>query len=1525
MRLSISSFVLRLIFQCAVQRPLEGSQELSEFGMEHFCGSKFWDSNLTWYTDSPDLTPCFQSTILVWIPFGFLWLFALVDVYISLQSRQLPLPRNCFNTSKLILVGLLLSRETFLFATVFVRNAFALPVHVLNPLVKISSFVILLALQMLGRTRGMKTSAVQFIFWLLLTPCEGLIFYSSLRKYLGNSSTFWDYLTLSFSLASFPLILLEFILNFWADYNRYETHRQPLVEFRPLCPQPDASFPSQVYFSWFFTLGWKGFKNPLQFKDVWRLLPEDEPSELNATFERHWQKDLERKRLENVSSLKQVDERTRLVQGYEAQETEDIVSIFPALCKTLWKFYVPATIIRVIPDTLAFVNPYIVRLIIDFVHGGKQEEAWKGYLYALLLFLNAAVLGLFLNHSIHGVILTSVKTRTILLGAIFKKSLKLSRASKNGFSIGEIINFMGVDVEKIVDLFPYINVTWISPVQIAACVYFLWIVLGPSVLAGVGVILLLVPINTLIVPRVRRLVLVQMVHKDERVRRLNEIISGIKVLKLYAWEPPFEEQVRLARRKEVWILRKIAILNAVSTLLDVCSPYFVTVATFTTFVLLDDNNVLDAQKAFVSLTLFHMMFEPLTWFPIGITRYFQTAVSLKRLNQFMNAEEIDPKAVSHDETVSEAILIDKASFSWDETSMILRNISLKVRRGSLVAIVGSVGSGKSSLIHAILGEMNKLSGRVNTKGSVAYCAQQPWITNATVRDNITFGQPYHSGKFRKVIETCALKPDLKLLAGAEFTEIGEKGVNLSGGQKQRIALARAVYRNADIYLLDDPLSAVDSYVGKHIFDHVIGPHGVLRRATRIVTTNSMTYLPQFDMIILLRSGAIRKMGTFQELFAREGEFSDVISTVKPIQGKTDNERISHRHDLNDNATESDFRRKSDSDYLRRSITSVDEQDFTQELDLSSKLIDVEASETKSVSLNVYFEYLANAGIPFVVGTLIFMLLQQVFAISGNLALSKWTSLETKNVTDIEERNIFLSVYAGFGFLQAGSIFVAAVFMNCGTLKSAAMFHSKMLQRIVHAPMSFFDTTPIGRIVNRFSKDIETLDFYLPFSIKWFVTSAFKVGGTVFIMCFSTPIVTIGLIPIIAVFFMLQKFYIATSRQLKRLESISRSPIYSHFGETVAGVASIRAFKDEERFIWDSEDKMEQNQACQYCIAVANRWLSMRLEITSFTLVFLATLFAVIGRDSLSPGLVGLSLSYSMVITFGLKVLTRYACEVENSIVAVERVKEYLGIPQEAPWENQNKFLPSYWPRTGKIYFDHYDTRYRPGLDLTLRNITAVFKDGEKIGIVGRTGAGKSSLTLALFRILEASSGRILIDGENIAEMGLHQVRKKLTIIPQDPVLFSGTLRFNLDPFGLYSDLALWRALELSNLKDFVVNLPGGILFELSEDGGNMSVGQRQLVCLARALLPPTKILILDEATAAIDMETEEIIRRTIRTEFKHSTVITIAHRLNNIMDSDRILVIEAGEIAEFDSPANLLRNSDSIFYSMALASNLVSG
>uniref|UniRef100_A0A7N5KP40 Canalicular multispecific organic anion transporter 1 n=1 Tax=Ailuropoda melanoleuca TaxID=9646 RepID=A0A7N5KP40_AILME len=1012
---------------------------------------------------------------------------------------------------------------------------------------------------------------------------------------------------------------------------------------------------------------------------------------------------------------------------------------------------------------------------------------------------------------------------------LFFQALLLSNVSRKRFSTGEVINLMSADAQQLMDLTANLNLLWSAPFQILMAVSLLWQELGPAVLAGVAVLVFVIPINALVATRVKKLKKSQTKNKDKQIKLLNEILHGIKILKLYAWEPSYKKKIIEIREQELEVQKLSGYLAVFSMLTLTCIPFLVSLATFGIYFLLDEGNILTATKVFTSMSLFNILRLPLFDLPTVISAVVQTRISLDRLEDFLNTEET----------------------SYIISLLFLCSLNIKIPEGALVAVVGQVGSGKSSVLSAILGEMEKLTGVVQRKGSVAYVAQQAWIQNCIVQENILFGSVMQKQFYERVLEACALLPDLEQLPNGDQTEIGERGVNISGGQKHRVSLARAVYSGADIYLLDDPFAAVDVHIGKQLFEKVIGPSGILKNKTRILVTHNLTLLPQMDLIVVMESGKVAHMGTYQELLSKTRNLTNLLQA---------------------------FSEQEKGETMKNKPTMP--------------------------CFAVILKYLQAFGWLWVWLSLAAYLGQNLVGIGQNLWLSAWVK-EAKHMSEFTEweqiRSNKLNIYGLLGLMQGLFVCCGAYILTRGSLAASRTLHTQLLDNVLHLPLRFFETNPIGQIINRFTKDMFIIDIRFHYYLRTWVNCTLDVIGTVLVIAGALPLFILGVIPLVFLYFTIQRYYVASSRQIRRLAGASRSPIISHFSETLSGVSTIRAFGHEQRFIQQNREVVNENLVCFYNNVISNRWLSVRLEFLGNLMVFFAALLAVLAANSIESAIVGLSISYALNVSHNI-----HECFLSLLFIfMIFLVIIIIFLCFKAPWIT-SKRPPSQWPDKGIVEFINYQARYRDDLGLALQDITFQTHGEEKIGIVGRTGAGKSTLSNCLFRIVERSGGKIIIDGIDISTIGLHDLRGKLNIIPQDPVLFSGTLQMNLDPLDKYSDSELWQVLELCHLKEFVQSLPKKLLHEISEGGGNLSVGQRQLVCLARALLRKTKILILDEATASIDFETDNLVQTTIRKEFSDCTILTIAHRLHTIIDSDRVLVLDSGRITEFETPQNLI-------------------
>ncbi|XP_053927351.1 ATP-binding cassette sub-family C member 2 [Cuculus canorus] len=1536
--------------------------------LEEFCGSVFWNDSFLARPDA-DLPVCFQQTVLVWVPLGFFWILAPWQLLPMCKSGAKRSSVTILYIIKQVLATLLLLTAVAELAVAFVEDTEQEPlpdVQYTNPSLYIATWLLVLLIHDTRRFCLRRDSGVLFCFWTLSLLCGVLPFQSLIRKALQAPISDVPRFVLFF--ISYGLQLLLFLVSGFSDI------APETKEIMEKNPEVTASFLSSITFEWYTSTVFKGYRKPLEIEDIWELKDKDKTRAMYAVLEtnmktsvRKAQAELQKRKYKKRRREGDPDHGNNMSKA----QSQDILMLeekppkkkkkkkdkgdsgphkdYPrgwlvkTLCKTFWQNLLLSVVFKLVHDGLVFVSPQLLKLLIAFV-SDEDAFAWQGYLYAILLFLAALIQSLCLQQYFSLCFQLGINVRASLIAAIYKKALTMSSATRKESTVGETVNLMSADAQRFMDMANFVHQLWSSPLQIILSIVFLWEELGPSVLAGIAVMVLLIPINAFLVARAKTIQVRNMKNKDERMKIMGEILNGIKILKLFAWEPSFEKRVNEIRARELKDLVNFSYLQSISVFVFTCAPFLVSLASFAVYVLVDENNILDAQKAFTAISLFNVLRFPMAMLPMVLSSLVQTNVSTARLERYLGGEDLDTSAIHHNPIAGSAVRFSEATFAWEQDgNAAIRDVTLDIVPGSLVAVVGAVGSGKSSLVSAMLGEMEHIKGHINIQGSLAYVPQQAWIQNATLKDNILFGSELDEARYQQVIKACALLPDLELLPAGDQTEIGEKGINLSGGQKQRVSLARAVYSNADIYVLDDPLSAVDAHVGKHLFDHVLGPKGLLQKKTRILVTHSISFLPQVDNIVVLVAGAVSEHGSYSTLLANRGAFAQFLNLYGSQEEDASDKNTSavalaQDEEQGDEGTEPCVEEGPD-DVVTMTLkreASIHRRKFSRSVSKCStsswkkapeeppkklkgqQLIEKEAVETGKVKFSMYLRYLRAVGLWYSFFIAMGYVGQYVAYVGTNLWLSDWTDDAQHYLNQtypVDQRDLRIGVFGALGVSQAIFLLFATILSARGSMQASRVMHQQLLSNILRVPMSFFDTTPTGRIVNRFAKDIFTIDETIPMSFRSWLSCFMGIISTLIMISLATPFFALVIIPLGIFYYFVLRFYVSTSRQLRRLDSVTRSPIYSHFGETVSGLSVIRAYGHQERFLQQNESTMDINQKSVYSWIISNRWLAIRLEFVGSLVVFFSALLAVISKGTLEGGIVGLSVSSALNVTQTLNWLVRTSSELETNIVAVERVHEYTKVENEAPWVTEKR-PPRGWPSKGEIRFIDYKVRYRPELELVLQGITCDIGSTEKVGVVGRTGAGKSSLTNCLFRVLEAAGGTIIIDEVDIATIGLHDLRQNLTIIPQDPVLFTGTLRMNLDPFDQYTDEEVWKALELAHLKTYVQDLPEGLLHLVSEGGENLSVGQRQLVCLARALLRKAKILILDEATAAVDLETDHLIQTTIRSEFAACTVLTIAHRLHTIMDSSRVMVLQAGRIVEYDSPSELLKK-DGVFSAMA--------
>lgn len=1484
-----------------------------------------------------DFTPCFLD---VWITAVSVWgilggLGALWYLYKKCSPQ--PVKKNWHFYAKLVVIVALVATTAAQAALQIERfpQVWFKDIRFWTTILNIVSLGVIFFVQYVEHWRSRNANGVVLLYWLFLLIVYGVKLRSFVAQEMFKTSTpYFAVFTVNVGLAALELVLEWLVPKRVSDYDALGDEDE--------CPIEYADLFSILTFSWMTPMMKYGYKEFLTQDDLWNLRKRDTTRATAGTFEESWAIELEKKK----------------------------PNLWIALFRSFGGPYFRGAVIKTGSDCLAFVQPQLLRLLITFVasygKGREPQPPAKGAAIALAMFAVSVGQTAFLHQYFQRAFETGMRVKSALTATIYGKSMRLSNEGRASKSTGDIVNYMAVDTQRLQDLTQYGQQLWSAPFQITLCMISLYQLLGVSMFAGVAAMLAMIPINGFIARISKTLQKKQMKNKDARTRLMTEILNNIKSIKLYAWTTAFMNKLNVIRNdQELHTLRKIGAVTAVANFTWSTTPFFVSCSTFAVFVATQDKP-LSTDIVFPALTLFNLLTFPLAVLPMVITAIIEASVAVGRLQNFFTADELQPDAVLQSESVEageESVRIRDASFTWDRDGdrNALTDINFTAHKGELSCVVGRVGAGKSSFLGTMLGDLYKLKGEVVMRGKTAYVAQSPWVMNASVRENIVFGYRWDPAFYERTVKACALREDFASLPDGDQTEVGERGISLSGGQKARLTLARAVYARADIYLLDDVLSAVDQHVGRHLIDNVLGPKGLLSGKTRILATNSIPVLMEAHYVVLLRDGKVIERGTYEQLLAMKGEIAQLIKTANNDDSQDDSQRSQSdgRSDADtmygaddpDDPEEIEeaqegmtelapikasgrgppLRKTSDLTLRRASTASfrgphgkmTDEEENKGVLKSKQSK---EGSEQGKVKWDVYMEYARTSNLSAVAVYLLMLLGAQAAQIGGSFWLKSWAETNTRYGGNPHVGK-YIGIYFAFGIGNAALVVLQTLILwiFC-SIEASRKLHERMAYAIFRSPMSFFETTPSGRILNRFSSDIYRIDEVLARTFNMLFANGARAIFTLVVISFSTPVFIALIFPLGAIYLWIQRYYLRTSRELKRLDSVSRSPIYAHFQESLSGISTIRAYQQQKRFSLENEWRVDANLRAYFPSINANRWLAVRLEFLGSVIILAAAGFAIIsvsGGSGLSAGTVGLAMSYALQITQSLNWVVRQTVEVETNIVSVERVLEYARLPSEAPEIISKHRPPVSWPPKGAVSFNGYSTRYREGLDLVLKNVSLDIKSHEKIGVVGRTGAGKSSLTLALFRLIEPSSGDVTIDGLSTSSMGLLDLRRRLAIIPQDAALFEGTVRDNLDPGHVHDDTELWSVLDHARLREHVSSMAGQLDAHINEGGSNLSSGQRQLISLARALLTPSNILVLDEATAAVDVETDAMLQTTLRSNmFKDRTIITIAHRINTILDSDRIVVLDKGEVKEFDTPQALVK-SKGLFYELVRESGLL--
>lgn len=1271
-------------------------------------------------------------------------------------------------------------------------------------------------------------------------------------------------------------------------------HHDEIPSHEAISGYAESSWLSRLTWQWMNPLLQKGYYSRLEVDDVPKLVEQYDAQKLYQRFSENWSR----------SEGKPNRVRTSLFLSFKK---EFMLTGLLAVCRAC----------------VMYVGPALITSFVDFksqtATGEHNAGLWWGFTLVFVLACSKGTDVLASHHFNFQCTSLGIAIRSTLVAVVYKKGIRLTNAARLTHGVGEIVNYMSVDVQLLQDVIVQVHNLWLLPIQITIALTILYSVVGWSMLAGLITMVAIVCLSTWSGKRQRMFQGLIMKAKDVRMKATSEALNNMKVIKLQAWESHFRNQIEKLRGLEyLWIVRFMYQV-ASTTVFVWCAPTIVSVVTFACCVLLEGVELTPGQ-VFTAVATFRVVQEPIRNFPQTLISVSQALVSLGRLEKFMRSEELDTNAVDRKSIEGDedlAISARSASFSWTEpdssheqSTSILADINLEVKKGALVAVVGTVGSGKSSLLACLLGEMPKLHGKVCVSGSVAYVPQSSWIQSGTIEENILFGQPMDRKRYNETLRICALERDIEIFEDGDKTEIGERGINLSGGQKQRVQLARAVYQDCDIYLLDDIFSAVDAHTGSAIFKECV--KRALKKKTIILVTHQIDFLHEADSVLVMRDGMIVQSGKYNDLLKPGTDLATLVIAHNESMQLVETEKPA---DIDEPVSS----REPDATLER--LTSIKGTTApaqpngrdTSAKQGSAKLIEEEQREIGHVSKSIYWLYLTKAFGPWLIITL--LIVQTVWQIMMVLS-DYWLAYET---SDGQQGSLnpgrFIRVYFLLSLGTWLCVLTRTILIILLGLRTTQEFYLQMLRSIFRAPMAFFDTTPSGRILSRASADQSTLDVWMAFFYGACLAIYFTLFGSIVVMCQSAWPIILVMIPLAYVYVLYQAYYIASSRELTRMDSITKAPIIHHFSESIAGFMVLRCFKKEHEFSQVNMDRVNQNICMVFHNNGATEWLGFRLEMMgTVVLCALAFLLVVLPARLAPPQLVGLALSYGLTLNQLFYWTVWLACNLENKMVSVERIRQFTNIPSEAPSIVPERRPAANWPSTGAIEIKNLQLRYRPGTPLVLKGISVRISGGDKVGVVGRTGSGKSTLIQALFRLVEASAGQIVVDGIDIATLGLHDLRSKFGIIPQEPTLFEGTIRANIDPLGEHSDVEIWECLKACQLEDIVRRKPEKLDSPVVDDGDNWSVGQKQLICLGRALLKQAKILVLDEATASVDAHTDWLIQKTVQEAFADSTVISIAHRIPTVMNSDKVLVLDAGRVKEYDSPARLLDNGTSSLF-----------
>ncbi|XP_050524591.1 ATP-binding cassette sub-family C member Sur-like isoform X2 [Daktulosphaira vitifoliae] len=1638
-----------------------------------------------WNTTEPKpwlvYDPCDMELFNV-VSFGFaIYVNMLICIYVKCISTSDLSPRCFFrhHSSRCAIntIGLLV--EFALFADYALSSCGSMVVAAVGVLAQLSSGLVCYLLEIKGQTGPLGCGV---LVWLICGLSRALLFVSLMDVGLSLNvhvrpialaiSAICCYTTAGlhlFTMVRKPKMTeAEFNLEFY-------TYKHDL-----------SSWYSRVTFYWLTSFLRNCYKNPIQLDDLGQL-PIREQS--TTQYERLYNVYLREKELYGTSSK---------------------VSMWKCYCKVYWKEFLIGGILKMFGDFVGYIGPLGVSIIVNFVARKQNttkletEETllniysccvthWdflnNGYVMAFIMLISCIAQGSFSQASTHILNVEGIRLKSGLQAMLYYKMLKLQQTQVDATSEnGHIINLMSEDTMNIMSSFWIGHYIWAIPLKIFFLIYLLFLKLGWSAIIGsTCCILIMIPLQFVIGKKMSANSKKIATLSDKRLQLTNEVLQGIRLVKLCGWENDFVDRISEARNNELNLLDKDSLYWGSMTFLTHASSVLITLFCLGLYYL-QNGTQLDSGAVFSSLALSNQLTVPLFIFPITVPIIIAAIVSTRRVEKFMALPEIIPStnnlkthisknykqnhmtnvlwSVSdvtfqnnkvkkkieeniknkQETEIDNCITIRDASFSWPNSKVPSLIVDyLNIEEGKLTIVTGKVGSGKTSLLQALLGEMNCLFGEVDFKKgyNIAYVSQKTWLLNASVVENIVFGDKYNKSRFKRVIEACALGPDIDILPDKEMTMIGERGIALSGGQQQRVTIARALYSKANIILMDNPLSALDSEVSQHVMFNGIKKSTLNQTKTVIMTTSFANDLSYADTVVLMDSGKVNFFGNLADLETRgvhhmitsmenqehtrrtaseRWKLFKLVSKIgnqlyrnwppnqhKKLKSKKnfgalygsrylthdlllptdecgDTDSIVERnHWLSSNkkrersATIADIQlprrnpfideslvnqpavsfhssikyrnypnEKHPQRSLRRHILSslgnshennrfsrllqysikrktrtdgeikLPEEFLLKKTTLSiSDISNEEISELKydrgrlkdefiynSVSMKTYLKYISWSGWTTYIFYIILTVAWQTSRVFVDYWLSCWTYIEFSH-----EIQAFWYL-TGYSFLCFISIILSALSNTLGqygALKARKLIHQRMLSNIILSPLSFFDATPIGRIDNCFSNDLIIIDKKIGTSMQRLVHFVFLCLCGVVVNAIITPWFLIIVVPICLVYYTVQKFYRCSSKDLQKLESNLRSPMVVHCNESISGLETIRAFDKQAWFMSEMINRIDNHTKVFLIISSSNRWLGIALDYLGGVIVFVATMVALITTtlfsSSISSAMVGLAINYTLLVPVYLNWVVKFFADLETYMSAVERTEEFATIPSEN--YRKEAVITRAWPSKGSIILDNVSVKYDENQEHVISNVSLHIPPGQKVGICGRTGSGKSSLVMSILNMVPIRDGIITIDDIDINNVPLQTLRSRISVIPQDVRMFSGTIRQNLDLKNEFSDNEIWSCLRMTQMEDTVLLQLGGLDGLIGSSGDNLSSGQKQLLCLARAILQDNVCLIMDEPTSSIDDETEKKLLEAIKNSFQGRTVITIAHRLSTILDYDRVLILEAGKIIEDTIPSTV--------------------